>query len=47
VFRDRSSVKLPRRKKARSAPANAKSGPAKGKAPGRKPAAAARVRKSR
>ena len=43
VFRDRSSVKLPRRKKARSAPA--KSGATKGKAPGRKPASAGRAPK--
>src|SRR6185295_14867913 len=45
VFRDRSSVKLPRRKKSRSAPV--KSGVAKGKAPGRKPASAGRAPKGR
>ena len=45
VFRDRSSVKLPRRKK--TAQRRAKSGAAKGKAPGRKPASAGRARKGR
>jgi GTP-binding protein len=44
VFRDRSSVKLPRRKKARSAPSKPA---AKGKAAGRKPAAASRAPKNR
>jgi GTP-binding protein len=45
VFRDRSSVKLPRRRKARS---GAKPGPSKAKAsPARKPAPAARARKTR
>ena len=47
VFRDRSSVKLPRRKKTRSTPSNTKAGAAKGKAPSRKPAAVGRARKSR
>jgi GTPase len=45
IFRDRSSVKLPRRRKARS---GAKPGATKGKAsPARKPAPAARDRKTR
>jgi GTPase len=42
VFRDRVSVKLPRKKKSRSAPG--KSGPGRGKATGRKGAPAARGR---
>jgi hypothetical protein len=44
VFRDRSSVKLPRRKKARSGGGTSS---AKGKAAGRKPAPAGQARKPR